>query len=301
MIADLITSVAALLWPLLVLAALLLLWRPLAALLRKSDLELELGGQRISITQLNDQQNRMIVDLQNQVVALRERVEALSGGGVPGWPASGVDGPGAGLPGSPPSDVGGREPTPGAPPSDDGGNGAPGMPPSGIDGRDAGVPGRPPSDAHDHRPGVPGLPPSAADDGDGRPGQGTRATSREVLWVDDHPENNAILIDGLQRDGAVVTLARSTREAMERLRYGSYGAIISDMGRREDGTEVPTAGLTLLRKVREVDPAVPFVIYGSPETMRAHGATARAAGATDMTSSQMTVREVLGEAGVLER
>lgn len=266
MIADLIASFAALLWPLLVLAALLLLWRPLAALLRRSDLELELGGQRISITQLNDQQNRMIVDLQNQVVALRERVEVLSGGGV----SPSADGHGAGMPGWPTA------------------NG---------DGHDAGVPGRPPSDGESYRPGVPGAP--SADHGDRSPGHGPRPISREVLWVDDHPENNAILVDGLQRDGTMVTLARSTREAMERLRYGSYGAIVSDMGRREDGAEVPTAGLTLLRKVRELDPAVPFIIYSSPQAVRAHGVAAREAGVTNLTSSQMAVRAVLGEAGVL--
>lgn len=229
MLADLITSVAALLWPLLVLAALLLLWRPLAGLLRRSDLELELGGQRISITQLNDQQNRLIVDLQNQVALLREQVESLSPG-------------------------------------------RPGGAPSGNGRRDQGPVSVP------------------------RPGPG----SREILWVDDHPENNAILIDGLQQDGAMVTLARSTREAMERLRYGDYGAIISDMGRTEDGVETPTAGLTLLRQVREVDPAIPFVIYGSPATTEAHGAAALEAGATRMTSSQMAVRQVLGKAGVLE-
>ncbi|RPF19515.1 response regulator [Myceligenerans xiligouense] len=272
MLADLITSFAALLWPLLVLAALLLLWRPLAALLRRSDLELELGGQRISITQLNDQQNRMIVDLQNQVLSLREQVEALSAGaGVPGGPASGGDDHGAGVPGRLPSPVGSRSVTPGGPPSGTG-----------------------------DRPVVPGGTPSGRSVHGGG-GTAARPSSREILWVDDHPENNAIMIDGLQRDGVTVTLARSTSEAMERLKYGDFEAIISDMGRRESGAEVPTAGLTLLRKVRELDPSIPFVIYGSPATMRAHGAAALDAGVTDVTSSQMAVREVLSGAGVLER
>ncbi|MBL0886135.1 response regulator [Myceligenerans indicum] len=242
MAADLITSFAALLWPLLVLAALLLLWRPLAALLRRSDLELELGGQRITITQLNDQQNRMIADLQKQVASLRAQVEGFSAGGE--------------LTGPPVPDVG--------------------------DG--TGMPGGQPS--HDRVP-VPGHEPAE------------RQASREVLWVDDHPENNAIMLDGLQRDGVVVTLARSTREAMERLRYGRFGAIVSDMGRTEDGTENPTAGLTLLRKVRELDPAIPFVVYTSPATVRSHGAVAFEAGVTEVTSSEMTVRAVLGAAGIL--
>ncbi|MBO0609462.1 response regulator [Myceligenerans salitolerans] len=269
MAADLITSFAALLWPLLVLAALLLLWRPLAALLRRSDLELELGGQRISITQLNDQQNRMIVDLQNQVLSLREQVEALSAGtSRPGWASPRVDVPGVVVPGRPRSDVG-----------------------------DHGELGDTPGfDGH----GTPGT--SSDTDADGRtpdPAPPARPTSREILWVDDHPENNAIMIDGLQRDGVMVTLARSTGEAIERLKYGDYGAIISDMGRRENGSEAPTAGLTLLRKVRELDPAIPFVIYGSPETVRNHGAAALGAGVTEMTSSQMTVRELLGEAGIV--
>lgn len=290
MLADLITSVAALLWPLLVLTALMLLWRPLAALLRKSDLELELGGQRISITQLNDQQNRMIVDLQHQVLSLREQVDALSAGArVHGGPPSGMDDDGGGVPGRPPSGLDERAMVPGEAPSDTVDHAVtPGGPPPGTAGHGT-APGGPPPGAAHHGDGVPAHEPTA------------RPSTREILWVDDHPENNAIMIDGLQRDGVMVTLARSTGEAMERLRYGSYGAIISDMGRREDGSERPTAGLTLLRKVRELDPAIPFVIYGSPTTTRTHAAAALEAGVTDMTSSQMTVREVLGGAGILER
>jgi DNA-binding NtrC family response regulator len=40
-----------------------------------------------------------------------------------------------------------------------------------------------------------------------------------------------------------------------------YGAVLSDMGRWENGVKVSDAGMRLLKMVREINATVPVVIY----------------------------------------
>lgn len=82
---ELITAVATLLWPLIMLAALLVFRRAINRVLRtaeKRELEFDIGGQRLTLHELNDQQNEMIQDLQRQLsivsTKLDERERALA-------------------------------------------------------------------------------------------------------------------------------------------------------------------------------------------------------------------------------
>ena len=56
-----------------------------------------------------------------------------------------------------------------------------------------------------------------------------------VLWVDDRPENNALLIDQLMTDGVQVDVARTTEEGLALASRRGYGAVITDMGRWRTG------------------------------------------------------------------
>jgi hypothetical protein len=71
-----------------------------------------------------------------------------------------------------------------------------------------------------------------------------------VLWVDDRPENNALFIDQLMTAGVRVDTARTTAEGLVLASGHDYGAVISDMGRQEDGSYRTTAGLDLARAHR---------------------------------------------------
>lgn len=85
--------------------------------------------------------------------------------------------------------------------------------------------------------------------------------TKNILWVDDRPENNSWERQALESYGMHFALARSSDEAKQLLSGSSdFAAIISDMGRPGD----PSAGLTLLRWVRE-DPLrdQPYFIYTS--------------------------------------
>lgn len=107
------------------------------------------------------------------------------------------------------------------------------------------------------------------------------AVSRAILWVDDRPDNNIHERAALEAMGFQFTLALSTDEALQTLKKGSFGAIISDMGRREG----PMEGYVLLDALRDKGDETPFFIYAgsnAPEHKRmaeergAQGSTNRA-------------------------
>ncbi|MFI2361424.1 response regulator [Promicromonospora sp. NPDC019610] len=118
-----------------------------------------------------------------------------------------------------------------------------------------------------------------------------------ILWVDDHPENNAMVTESWRREGAQVDTARSTAEAMRLLGSRRYGLVISDMGRHESGVDVPDAGLRLLAEVRAADAHLPFVLYGNVEPV---SDVARAAGATLVTGSTFELVDFASKLGVLQ-
>ncbi|MDR7383351.1 hypothetical protein [Promicromonospora iranensis] len=234
--ADLISAIAALLWPLLVIVVLLVFGRQLLSKLKNSDdVTLEIGGQRLNFKQATDQQSDMITDLQREVASLKRRLDDVDSRQGPEAEADEIFG-GAG-----------QEPV---------------------------------------------------DTSWMREELERRITPpRSILWVDDHPENNAVLADSWRRDGAHVETARSTSEALLLLEDHAYGLIISDMGRHESGTDVPDAGLRLLAKVRTNDPITPFVLYGN---VGPFSESAKAAGATLVTGSTFELMEFASRLGMLD-
>jgi CheY-like chemotaxis protein len=265
-VADLISAIASLLWPLLVIVVLLVFGRQLLSKLRNSDdVTLEIGGQRLNFKQATDQQSDMITDLQREVASLKARmvnVEVTGGASLRLRPTelppyeyseAGVDNGWTGPFATPDDADLESEPAPESVP---------------WGGAAAGAA------AH------PGLP-----------------TTHSILWVDDHPENNAMLAESWRREGVHVAIARSTCEALRLLQGGAYGLIISDMDRHESGVEVPDAGLRLLAKVRASNPATPFVLYGNVGPFTED---ARAAGATQLTDSTFELVEFAMSLGMLD-
>ena len=233
--AETITSIASLLWPLLVLVVLMLFRRPLLQVVRsaeKREWTLEVGGQKLSMKQLSDQQNSMIRDLQAQIGILHEELAKLSSGATAAPDEELVE-----------TDLGWNQQ------------------PTSID--------------------------------------NATPVPNSVLWVDDVPENNALMVDQLQRNGVRVELARSTREGLAKLGERRYGAVLSDMGRFEEGAQVPDAGMRLLHAVRQSYPTLPFLIYCSPNASTTYRAAALAAGADVITASPVVLSEQLRSLSLL--
>jgi CheY-like chemotaxis protein len=135
-------------------------------------------------------------------------------------------------------------------------------------------------------PAAPGAPPggpAGAEDGAGPAADQGRAT---ILWVDDNPEGNALELAKLRDDGLEVLLARSTAEAMDvlSLRRG-VRAIVTDMGRAEDGEFRSHAGLALLRQLHEAEQDQPVLVYTSARRVELDRQDALDAGATTVTAS----------------
>jgi CheY-like chemotaxis protein len=116
---------------------------------------------------------------------------------------------------------------------------------------------------------------------------------RSVLWVDDNPKNNSYLVQMLRDKGLRIDLALSTEEGMQHFHSGNYGVIVSDMGRKESDRYHPDAGIELLKKVREQDPNIPFIIYCSAKKAREYRDHAIQYRVTDITSSPTEVTGVL--------
>lgn len=80
---------------------------------------------------------------------------------------------------------------------------------------------------------------------------------KEILWVDDRPENNVYERNTLERYGLTVMLALSTQQALNCMKYNKFSIIISDIERKEGKQE----GYILLDAIRENNNYVPFIIY----------------------------------------
>ena len=81
-----------------------------------------------------------------------------------------------------------------------------------------------------------------------------------ILWVDDRPKNNAYERRAFEAVGLEVLLALSTDEALRRLSDDKhFGAVISDMGRKEG----PREGYVLLDALRGRGVTTPLVFYSS--------------------------------------
>jgi CheY-like chemotaxis protein len=156
-------------------------------------------------------------------------------------------------------------------------------------------------------PRSPGAAPPAPPPSPGGPPAGPTPAADQgrptVLWVDDEPDANTLELAKLRDDGVEVLLARSTAEAMDvlSLRRG-IGAIVTDLGRSEDGEFRSHAGLALLRQLDEAEQDQPVVVYTSPRRVELDRQDALDAGAAAVTASPVellaAVRRLLSAAPV---
>jgi CheY-like chemotaxis protein len=138
-------------------------------------------------------------------------------------------------------------------------------------------------------PGSPGAgPPSPPGAGAAREQVPARADQGPptILWVDDDPDDRTMELAKLRDDGVEVLLARSTAEAMDvlSLRRGVH-AIVTDLGRAEDGEFRSHAGLALLRQLREAEQDQPVLVYTSARRVELDRQDALDAGASVVTAS----------------
>lgn len=79
----------------------------------------------------------------------------------------------------------------------------------------------------------------------------------QILWIDDHPENNINESKMFHELKAQITHVVNTEEALNALRRKKYDLVISDMTRGSDNA----AGLDLLNKFRRENKFTPIIFY----------------------------------------
>jgi CheY-like chemotaxis protein len=84
-----------------------------------------------------------------------------------------------------------------------------------------------------------------------------------VLWVDDNPGNNIYEREALEAVGIRIVLSEETEDALSILSHRSFGAVISDMGRREG----PREGYVLLDALRARCDNTPLFFYASSNAL----------------------------------
>lgn len=279
---GLISAVASLLWPTIVLLLIVLFRRPIARVIRSAEsreFTVKLGGQEVSFREVSRQQTDLITDLQQQLAGAMARLDAVEAM-APRW----------GEDTMPPADAD-RDAWPDYQP-------APG-PGGRVWGDDESAANIRPSLAPP--PAGPPWPGSAP--ADGRPAGGAPVGSNGpspsgVLWVDDHPENHAVQTDWLERNRIPVDIAVTTQQALRKLSERRYRLIVSDMARTEDGRFVDDAGLALVRAVRDTDGSTPIALFTSRGAVSERGAEALAAGANVVTGSGYELQNTFRQIGL---
>jgi CheY-like chemotaxis protein len=72
-----------------------------------------------------------------------------------------------------------------------------------------------------------------------------------IVWVDDHPENNASIVDLLRHFGTVVETSRTNADALALLESSRFDAIVSDVARDDEGPSSDLKGVELAQQVVE--------------------------------------------------
>ncbi|MBB5368424.1 MULTISPECIES: response regulator [unclassified Janthinobacterium] len=106
-----------------------------------------------------------------------------------------------------------------------------------------------------------------------------------LLWVDDHPSKNTLLVEQLERDNIKVDQAVASRQALAMLQKKAYDLMITDMARLENGSAVKDAGVHTVREARQLKPELPVIIYCNKDTAALYSTEAEAAGARFITTS----------------
>ncbi|MCZ7555457.1 MAG: response regulator [Bacteroidia bacterium] len=120
---------------------------------------------------------------------------------------------------------------------------------------------------------------------------------RRILWVDDYPSNNASIVSHLTNLGIVVDTALTTQEGLKRFHSDHYNLIISDMGRNEDGTENPVAGIDLTKAIRQYDTDLPVIIFCSRRARQRYAEEVLTSGVSAVTNSAVRLLSEISRIG----
>ena len=107
--------------------------------------------------------------------------------------------------------------------------------------------------------------------------QKSQTNYNRILWVDDYPSNNQIVISMFERKNIRFDIAIDTAQGLSRISENYYDLIITDMGRREG----EDAGLVLIKEINKLNikNIPPIVVFSSGRAIANYGRAALDLGA----------------------
>jgi CheY-like chemotaxis protein len=94
------------------------------------------------------------------------------------------------------------------------------------------------------------------------PATANNLTGKSILWVDDKPANNALVVRALRRFHLDIEQVTDSKAAVSAIQARRYDLVISDMGRGDN----LRAGYDLLKYLRASGIDMPFFIFSSGDT-----------------------------------
>jgi CheY-like chemotaxis protein len=110
---------------------------------------------------------------------------------------------------------------------------------------------------------------------------------RHLLWVDDIPNRRAYELAQLEALGVRVEIARSTRAALDLMASRDFDAIVTGLGRSEEGAYSPTAGLSLIQAARNSPHPAPVYVFAANPTSQVLREIEESGGRVVRTSMQL--------------
>jgi CheY-like chemotaxis protein len=120
------------------------------------------------------------------------------------------------------------------------------------------------------------------------------ASNPTILWVDDNPQNNVYIARTFETVGIEVALSERTSDALKILSERRFGAVISDMGRREG----PREGYALLDALRARGDDTPLFFYAGSSKAE-HKRETREHGGQGCTNDGQEVFEMVNNSGFM--
>ncbi len=93
------------------------------------------------------------------------------------------------------------------------------------------------------------------------------APTKRILWVDDNPANNTLLVEQLKKMNYTVDIATNNQAALSELAYKAYEIIITDIARDKEAEN----GVNLLKKLPRQIAREDVIIYTSPDDEKKYG------------------------------
>lgn len=113
----------------------------------------------------------------------------------------------------------------------------------------------------------------------------------KILWVDDYPINNEIVINLFQDRGVHFDIAITTKQGMELFMKNQYDIIITDMGRGLQSD----AGLDLIKQLKDMQCEIPIIVYASRRAIDLYGFQASKLGAYYVTNGIANIISVISD------